>query len=183
MDQRSTSPLFFRGIILIVLGFMAMLYTDEALKSLTLIPGLIITVIGLVQSSFSFAVRKKLNQWQWYLGGGIAVFVLGIVLLLNPELTIKVLFVGFGLWFFYQAVQDFLALNFWRKAGHPYYWQLGLLAVLELILGIMLIVDPLGSAMKVTVFIGTCLVVGGIATLVAAYYLRKRETDVLDDSK
>jgi uncharacterized membrane protein HdeD (DUF308 family) len=174
MKSKSSSTFFFRGFVLIVLGFMAMLYTDEALKSLTLIPGLVVTVVGLVQTIFAYMVRKKLPQWQWYLAGGLAVLAIGIVLLLNPEMTIKVLFIGFGAWFIFQAIYDFIAMNFWRKTEHPNWWQLGLLAVVEVVLGIALITDPLGSAMKVTVFIGGCLVLGGIATLVVGYYLREK---------
>lgn len=174
MKSKNSSAFFFRGFILIVLGFMAMLYTDEALKSLTLIPGLVVTVIGLVQSIFAFAVRKKLTQWQWYLAGGIAILAIGIILLLNPEMTIKVLFIGFGAWFIFQAIYDFMAMNYWRKVEHPNWWQLGLLALVEIALGVALILDPLGSAMKVTVFIGSCLVVGGIATIVVGFYLRDK---------
>jgi len=173
MEHKSTMALLFRAFALFILGFIVMLYTDEALKNLTLIPGLVITVIGIAQTLFSYGVRKKLMQWQWYVAGGIGVLAIGIILMLNPGLTLRMLTAGIGVYFVYQAAVDFMALKPWKATGNKNAWYFGLLGGIEAILGLLLVIDPLGDAMRDTVFIGSVMVVGAIAAFVTSRYLRK----------
>lgn len=173
MEHKSTMALLLRSFALFVLGFIVMLYTDEALKNLTLIPGLVVTVIGVAQTGFSYAVRKKLMQWQWYVAGGIGVLALGIILMLNPGLTLRMLTAGIGVYFIYQAVMDFMAVKPWKATDNKNAGYFGLLGGIEAVLGLLLIIDPLGDALRDTVFIGSVMVVGAVASFVAGRYLRK----------
>ena len=182
MERPSTATFIIRGITLLVIGFMVMLYTDEDIKALTIVPGLVITAAGLVQASFAYWVRKKLQQWQWYFIGGLGILAIGIVLWLNPGMLIKVLTVGLGAWFFYQAAQDFVSIGTWRKTENENWWSLILLGLVEVILGLMLMLDPLGDTLRDTVFIGVCMIFGAVMALFTRYYLKRGEKAVKEES-
>ena len=174
MKSKSVSPMIIRGVILIVLGILVMFYSEDSIKALGLLPGLIITVVGVAQLGFAFFARKNLNYWQWYLAGGVATTIIGLVLMLNPHFTIKLLIVGIGAWFVFQAVQDFVAGNFWKKEGHPNWWYLLISALLNATIGVLLVFNPLKGAMAVTVLIGLGMIFGGTMAIVAGYYLRSK---------
>jgi uncharacterized membrane protein HdeD (DUF308 family) len=181
MEKPSTATYIIRGITLLVIGFMVMLYTDSELKALTIVPGLVITAAGLVQAGFTYWVRKKLLQWQWYFIGGVAIMAIGIVLWLNPGMLIKMLTVGLGAWFFYQAAQDFMAIKPWRSAKNPNWWALALLGVVEVTLGLMLMLDPLGDALRDTAFIGVCMIFGGLMAFFVRYQLKRGDRLIAPD--
>ncbi len=183
MKSKSVSPMIIRGIILIVLGILVMFYSEDSIKALGLLPGLIITVFGVAQLAFAFFARKNLNYWQWYLAGGLATIVIGIVLMLNPEFTIKLLIVGVGAWFVFQAVQDFVTGNFWKKQGHPNWWYLLISAVVNATIGVLLVFNPLKGAMTVTVLIGLGMIFGGTMAIVAGNYLRSKYAKTTTDLK
>lgn len=175
MEKPSTATFIIRGITLLVIGFMVMLYTDEDIKKLTIIPGLVATTAGIVQAAFAYWVRKKLQQWHWYFAGGLGVMALGIVLWLNPGMLIKILTVGLGLWFLYQAALDFMAMNPWRKTHNPSWWSLAMLGTIEVLLGLMLMLDPLGDSLRDTAFIGICMVFGGLMAFFVRFQLKRGE--------
>lgn len=181
MEKPSTATFIIRGISLLVIGFMVMLYTDQDIKAITIVPGLVITAAGIVQASFAYWVRTKLQQWQWYFIGGLGIMLIGIVLWLNPGMLIKILTVGLGAWFFYQAAQDFIGMTQWKKVKNPNWWSMTLLAIVEVALGLMLMLDPLGDSLRDTAFIGACMIFGGIMAFFTRYYLKKGEKAIKEE--
>lgn len=173
MERPSTATFIIRGITLFAIGFMVMLYTDQDIKAITIVPGLVITAAGIVQASFAYWVRKKLQQWQWYFIGGLGILAIGIVLWLNPGMLIKILTFGLGAWFFYQAAQDFIGIGAWRKTNNQNWWSLAILGAVEVIVGLLLTLNPLGDSLRDTVFIGVCMIFGAIMALFTRYYLKR----------
>ena len=174
MEKRSITPLVIKGIITIVLGVVIMFYSEDSIKALGLLPGLLISIIGGAQIGFALMAKKNLNHWQWYLVGGIGTAAIGIILMLNPEFTLKLLIIGIGAWFLFQAAQDFVAGNFWKKLGHPNWWYLTISALVNLLVGVLFILNPLKGAMAVTAFIGLGMIISGIVTIIAANFLRHK---------
>jgi len=174
MEKKSVSPIIIKGIITIILGVVIMFYSEDSIKALGLLPGLLISIIGGAQIGFALMARKNLNHWQWYLAGGIGTAIIGIILMLNPEFTLKLLVIGIGAWFLFQGIQDFVASNYWKKMGHPNWWYLMIGAVVNFIIGAMFVFNPLKGAMAVTAFIGIGMILSGIVTIVVANFLRNK---------
>ncbi len=174
MENRSVSPIIIKGIITIILGVVIMFYSEDSIKALGLLPGLLITIIGGAQIGFAVLARKNLNHWQWYLSGGIGTTIIGVVLMLNPEFTLHLLIIGIGAWFLFQGLQDIVASNYWKKVGHPNWWYLAIGAVVNVIVGLLFIFNPLKGALAVTAFIGLGMILSGIVAIVIANYLRSK---------
>ena len=174
MEKKSVSPIIIKGIITIILGVVIMFYSEDSIKALGLLPGLLITIIGGAQIGFALMAKKNLNHWQWYLAGGIGTTIIGVILMLNPDFTLKLLIIGIGAWFIFQGVQDYIAGNFWKKLGHPNWWYLAISAVINLIIGLLFVFNPLKGALAVTAFIGLGMVFSGIVALVVANFLRSK---------
>lgn len=174
MEKRSVMPIIIKGIITIILGVVIMFYSEDSIKALGLLPGLLIAIIGGAQIGFAIFARKNLNHWQWYLAGGIGTTIIGIILMLNPDFTLKILIIGIGAWFIFQGVQDFMASTAWKKIGHPNWWYMAVSAVINLIIGLLFVFNPLKGALAVTAFIGLGMIISGIVGIIVANYLRSK---------
>jgi uncharacterized membrane protein HdeD (DUF308 family) len=175
MKDQSRANLVFRGLVLLIFGFISMLTTDEGLNKLAFIPGLVITVAGASASLFTYFARNNLKNWGLYFAGGLLLMSTGLFIFVKPDVTIEVLFIGFGIWFIYQAAIDLVSLGAWKKGAHQKWWQVGILAVVEAALGIVIMINPLEGNMRDTMFLGAVLLVGGVATLFTAANLRHKD--------
>lgn len=174
MEKRSLTPIYLRGVLLIIFGLIIMFYNEQSIKALGVVPGLIIAMVGLAQCGFAYFARKHLTSWQWYLGGGIVILIMGIVLMLNPAVVMTLIVWAFAAWFLFQAFQDFAASGYWRKLGHPNWWIAMVSGILSGIIGILFLINPLKGAMVVTTFIGLGMLIGGIMAISMGVMLRKQ---------
>ena len=105
------------GVILVVIGLVALFKSEVLLSSLPVIIGLIILMDGLVTINQALNLRKLDYRWKYLLPMGIVVAVFGLVLVLNPFGSAMLLmrFLGFTLlvdgfcdfWWYYRLKKLF----------------------------------------------------------------------------
>lgn len=72
------------GVILVAVGLVALFKSELLISILPLVLGLIILMDGLVTVNQAMNLRKLDYRWKYLLGLGIAVSVLGLILVINP---------------------------------------------------------------------------------------------------
>jgi len=172
--QKTTIPFFIRGFILIVLGFGSLLTTDEGINKAALIPGLIITAAGASLAIFAYLAKQNLTKWGWYFVSGLGIMAIGIFILLRPDMVIRVLFVGFGFWFVYQAAMDVMMTKQWKNLPHSNWWQLALSAFLTFLLGVLIMTNPMQGTLRDTMYLGVILIIAGVISFVTGNNLRDK---------
>ena len=105
------------GVILVVIGLVALFKSEVLLSILSVIIGLIILMDGLVTINQALNLRKLDYRWKYLLPMGIVVAVFGLVLVLNPFGSAMLLmrFLGFTLlvdgfcdfWWYYRLKKLF----------------------------------------------------------------------------
>ena len=105
------------GVILTVIGLVALFKSEVLLSILPVIIGLIILMDGLVTINQALNLRKLDYRWKYLLPMGIVVAVFGLVLVLNPFGSAMLLmrFLGFTLlvdgfcdfWWYYRLKKLF----------------------------------------------------------------------------
>ena len=105
------------GVILVVIGLVALFKSEVLLSILPVIIGLIILMDGLVTINQALNLRKLDYRWKYLLPMGIVVAVFGLVLVLNPFGSAMLLmrFLGFTLlvdgfcdfWWYYRLKKLF----------------------------------------------------------------------------
>lgn len=173
-SNTSNISFFLRGFVLIILGFLALLTTDEGVKKAALIPGLIVTVAGASLAVFSYLAKKNLVKWGWYFISGVGILAIGVFILLRPDMVLRVLFVGFGFWFLYQATMDFMMVGQWRNLPHSNWWSLALSGTLNGILGVLIMTNPMGDTLRATMYLGVVLITAGIIAITTGNSLRDK---------
>ncbi|MFV0390590.1 MAG: HdeD family acid-resistance protein, partial [Paludibacteraceae bacterium] len=122
---------------------------------------------------FSIKNHKVLNGWGWYLVGGIISFIMGIYLLIYPQVSIAILpfVVGFTVMFrSFQLLGTALDL---RDAGVLRWGNLAVSSVLGLVLSFLLIANPLFSGISIVVLTALSFIFVGIASIILAFDLKK----------
>lgn len=72
------------GVVLVVLGLIALGKPSLLISILPIILGLIILMDGLVTANKALNLRKLDYRWKYLMFSGIAIIVLGLVLVVNP---------------------------------------------------------------------------------------------------
>ena len=93
------------GILLIVGSIWVFLTPVESYVNLAWIFSILVLVTGISYVIFSISNRKKLEDWGWYLAGGIFEIVMGIILVSYPDLTIIMLPLFVGFWLMFRGAQ------------------------------------------------------------------------------
>ena len=161
------------GVIFVVAGVMTFLYPLDSYLALAFLFSLSFVISGLLESFFSISNRKTMDNWGWHLAGGILSLIIGVLLLMNPEVSIITLpfYVGFLIMFrSVMAIGVALDLRNYRVLS---WGNLMVTGVLGIIFSFMLLWNPLFGGLTVVTFTGLALITAGILNMVISFKLKK----------
>ena len=73
------------GIIGIIIGLILIIHPGFSLHVIAILIGVWLVLLGVAATAFALPMRLMTQKaWGWMLGGGIGLFVLGIVILVHP---------------------------------------------------------------------------------------------------
>lgn len=167
------------SIVTVILGVLLFFQAENTLKTISYIIGIFLLVAG-IATLIKVIVDK---QERIYLNTsfimGIFGAIIGFVLLINPTLLTSILPFCIGVWMIISGamkVQTALAL---KDANDKTWTKVMIFAIVVLVLGLLLIINPFGSAVIVTKIIGICLVIYSIADIVGTSMLKKKVKDTV----
>lgn len=164
-----------RGIAAVLLGILLFTNTAATLSVIIIFLGIYWVVDGISTLLASFIGREEHSNWGWGIFVGIISILAGLAVLSQPVLTaifttsFIVSFVGImiiisGVW---SIVTGFRL----RKTSGEWVMIIG--GVLGLILGLLLVMNPLISALVYVYIIAVFLIIGGFALIVMAFQVKK----------
>jgi len=164
-----------RGIAAVLLGILLFTNTAATLSVIIIFLGIYWVVDGISTLLASFIGREEHSNWGWGIFVGIINILAGLAVLSQPVLTaifttsFIVSFVGImiiisGVW---SIVTGFRL----RKTSGEWVMIIG--GVLGLILGLLLVMNPLFSALVYVYIIAVFLIIGGFSLIVMAFQVKK----------
>jgi len=164
-----------RGIAAVLLGILLFTNPDAILSVVIIFLGIYWVVDGIITLLASFTGREEHSNWGWGIFVGIISILAGLAVLSQPVLTaifttsFIVSFVGImiiisGVW---SIVTGFRL----RKTSGEWVMIIG--GVLGLILGLLLVMNPLFSALVYVYIIAVFLIIGGFSLIVMAFQVKK----------
>ena len=130
----------------------------------------VVLACAAVQLVRYFAVERGVFQSQLTLISGLVCLGLGAFLIIRSDIVVRILPIVFGLFVVFDSlgrIQNALEL---RKCQYPSWKGFLLLAVLSIVLGIVMILDPFGTMETLVMAIGVILIVEGALNLLSALY-------------
>lgn len=161
------------AVLMIVLGIMLLWNPEDAVLLVCRLVGVIMAVTGLVLLLMSLNNKRGVER-----GNSLDIFltVLGIILLamglfvvFRPGIVVGFAGVLFAVILFVHAVGDLRETFTLKKLGYPR-WRLSLLcAAVTFLMGLIVLISPLGSAAVMMRIAGIFLILDGISDLYLAF--------------
>jgi uncharacterized membrane protein HdeD (DUF308 family) len=156
-----------QGIAAVLIGILLLTETSATIFTLVVLLGIYFLVAGVFDLVGIFLDR---SDWRWKLFTGVLGIIAGIVILRHPywsavliPATLTWILGGIGV--VMGLVGIFRGI---RGAG----WGAGLLGLLTLMLGVLLLLDPVYSTLVLAWVAGAWAVIGGAFGIFAAFRLR-----------
>ena len=152
------------------LGIFSFARPESALAGVTYLYGILALVTGIIDIVFYVKLEQRTGFGPGLsLAGGILSILAGLMILLYPSAGAWALVVLFPIWFIAHCISRLTRLPLVRLAGRSgYYYFTLVLNILGIVLGFIMIVDPLISLFSLGYVIGMYLLILGIDSLVAA---------------
>ncbi len=157
-----------RGAIAIVLGIIAIFWPDTAIFTFMLIWGVWALVDGVAVLFLAFQPEARASRTMLLVQGGIGV-VFGILIVTHPGISASVVTWLAGLFFVVRGLLEALSALGTSPRGF-----LLASAAIDIVLGVLFMANPGGSAKGITVVLGIVALLWGIALVVIGLAWRKQ---------
>lgn len=163
-----------KGIVLLLLSFLVFANPVSTLLGISLFIGIGILITGVIIVVVAVNGKKELEHWKWKLVEGVLDIFLGFMLVANPQITAVVLPFMLAFWIvFYGILLTVGAFN-----QKKFNWGLLILGVLTVILGNIVMFDPLLLGLTISIWIGLALLSAGIYNIMFSLDVKKLKNEV-----
>ena len=170
MGKKLKWNLILMSILYLALGIFLLMVPGTALNIVCYALGGVVLVCAAVQLIRYFAVERGVFQSQLTLISGLVCLGLGAFLIIRSDIVVRILPIVFGLFVIFDSlgrIQNALEL---RRCKYSSWKGFLLLAVLSIVLGIVMILDPFGTMETLVMAIGVILIIEGALNLLSALY-------------
>ena len=170
MGKKLKWNLILMSALYLGLGIFLLLVPGTALNVVCYALGAVVLVCAVVQLVRYFAVERGVFQSQLTLISGLVCLGLGAFLIIRSDIVVRLLPIVFGLFVIFDSlgrIQNALEL---RRCQYSSWKGFLLLALLSIVLGVVMIVDPFGAMETLVRAIGIILILEGTLNLLSALY-------------
>ena len=170
MGKKLKWNLILMSVLYLGLGAFLLLVPGTALNVVCYALGAVVLACAVVQLVRYFAVERGVFQSQLTLVSGLVCLGLGAFLIIRSDIVVRILPIVFGLFVIFDSlgrIQNALEL---RRCQYSSWKGFLLLALLSIVLGVVMIVDPFGAMETLVMAIGIILIVEGTLNLLSALY-------------
>jgi uncharacterized membrane protein HdeD (DUF308 family) len=155
------------GIVAIIVGIF-LLYSPGVTTIVLLRILAIFWVLGGIISIIGVLFNRE--DWFWKLLSGILSIIAGALVLmypiLSPFVVLGLFVIIIGVW---AVISGAIKIAWGLKGGG---WGVGILGILTLLLGLLLLSDPMAGTLAIPWLYGLFLVAGGFGALIVGFKMR-----------
>lgn len=158
------------GIFYLLAGFIAL---RNPLASNTYLV-ILIGIISIIDGAMSLILNNRLNKY-FGRGGGLLIFsgivsiVFGLLILFNLRFSVIAIPLAFAFYLIFNCLISLFRLGPIRKVSTGMFVFLLIINILGILLGLMLIKNPLASFITVANILGIYFLIGGIRNIIHAF--------------
>ena len=170
MGKKLKWNLILMSVLYLALGIFLLMVPGTALNVVCYALGAVVLACAVVQLVRYFAVERGIFQSQLTLISGLVCLGLGAFLIIRSDIVVRILPIVFGLFVIFDSlgrIQNALEL---RRCNYDSWKGFLLLAVLSIVLGVMMILNPFGTMETLVMAIGVILIIEGALNLLSALY-------------
>ena len=158
------------GICFIIVSFIAFKNPYASLVSLVIYFGIIAIVKGvggvLIYKNIKDFTSLNIKLFFWI---SIIDIILGLILVFNVESAVSIIPYVFSIWFIIDSINDISFGRYLRFVPGRLYHLNIIINIITLILGIMMLYNPLRASLTVVFLIGMYLTISGVKYIAYAF--------------
>ena len=158
------------GILSLVVGYGVIKNPGASFIAVVYLVGIFAIVRGLYQLWWKNQIEEltgqKATALVWM---GIINIIIGIIFLAKPDVGSVAISFLFALWFIMEGFMELFTSNFFRQISKGYYWLIIILAIINIIIGIALLFNPMLSAPTIVVLVSAYFFIFGIMQIIEAF--------------
>lgn len=153
------------SIIMILISILLIINPTGVLNVVMIIFGLAILIDGILRFISYFKSEKESRVFSVELFMGIVEIMAGILVLIGKGIFISILPILIGIWIIVRSIMK-LQISFNLKSADSERWILILISsIVSLLLGVLIILNPFGTVVTITVIAGIILLISSIIDL------------------
>ena len=161
------------GLLLFFVGIWVFTTPLASYVTLAMLFSLSFIIYGILMIINIAMHYKVMNNWVWPLVFSILYTLLGVYLIIRPEVSLATLPIIVAIFLLLQS-SSIIASSIEMSKADSKGWKFVLtMGILGIVFSFILLVNPVLSGISIVVWTGLALVTGGIGNLVLAYRLRK----------
>ena len=166
------------SIVMLVLGILLLIKPDFVINMVSTVIGLAILVPGIVSLVDYFKTKYNAN-----LIIGVVACIIGIVFIFNSKFVSSILPFVLGIYFIINGISKLQYGMELRKNKVVNYMSSIITALLILVCGVLLMVNPFGGALAITQVLGIFMIIYSGLDIYNAMVIRKEVNNVIEEIK
>lgn len=168
------------ALLYVVLGIVALVIPETMIKTLGYLIGILLIVIGAV-SMIGYLLRENsLNYYRHDFGYGLVGVAVGILFLYKVEWIISLVPVILGIMVLASGCSKLQNVIDMMRGEYGNWIVMLVLAIINVIIGVILIVNPFDTVVLLFQLVGAGLIFSGITDCVTAVYVAGRLKSFMD---
>ncbi|MDO6759791.1 HdeD family acid-resistance protein [Tamlana sp. 2_MG-2023] len=161
------------GLIFIGVGIYTFMSPVTSYLTLALLFSLSFLCSGIIEIIFAISNRNEIDNWGWSLIFGIITSIFGVLLLINPEISIMTLPFYVGFLILFRSVGSISYALDLKNYGDLSWGNLMVFGVLGIIFSFILLWNPLFAGLNVVIWTGVSFLSLGIYSVIFSFKLKK----------
>lgn len=158
------------GILFVLTALLS--FQDPAGNLIAIV--MVFALFAILKGLFEIFVRNRLKELTGYKAYapiilGVIDIIIGVYFLFNLNIGVAALPFIFAIWFILDSVFGLFALDLAKSVSPGYFWFTLVVDILGIILGVMLLMNPLSSALTLSFLVGFYFMLFGITHIVYAF--------------
>lgn len=162
-----------RGILAVLFGLLATLWPGLTTLVLVYLFGTFALLDGVLAIVVSLQARSHDSRWWVLLLEGVAGVLIALLAYVSPVITALVLLYLISAWAIITGIIELIAAFSIRHAS-DLEWTLAIAGILSLMLGVLLILQPINGLLTLVWMIGLYALFAGILLIIRAFKLKSR---------
>ncbi len=155
------------GVLLIVTAIWTFTSPMSSYLALSILFSISFLVSGILEIYFSIANKEAITNWGWNLAFGIITAIVGVMMLINPEISMVTLPLYVGLVILFRSI---MAIGWATDISEG---SLMILGILGILFAFVLLWNPVFAGMTIVFWTGFSFLISGIFSCYLAFKLRK----------
>lgn len=153
------------ALLCVALGLVLLIWPGTTTQVVCMVLGAALVVYGVLQIVFYLANKDRNIAMQGMMVFGIVVAVIGVWILLKPEMIIMAVPVIVGILIVIHGIHNVVQAIALKKDGYTNWWVAFLLGVITVAFGVVLICNPFTVVDTVVRLIGAFLIYDGLSDI------------------